>query len=219
MNQGPSGLNSGKIISFVVVIVCVLSTIWYTMSYIGTETQNMYDNIYICIGSFISALGTVFLGYISISQSNKSYELSEELAQLTQTEYLPVFSITRIEAKKYENCQKNDTDALTLNTSYVTSTPRKCSSYMISLKNEGYLPITQITVSHDKLDKRYYKNAKADLYLARNESIQIDVCTVGQFDNNELVIKAENIAGYEFSLKITLKIEEDVVTGYFCKMC
>ena len=208
----------GTIIIGTIIIGCLLSTRWYVVSYVGLEKQNMYDNIYIGIASFISALGTVFLGCISIQQSSKSYYLSEKLAKLTRTEYLPIFSIEHIKAKKYDRCNKNNSNTITLNTCHIMSTPDKCSSYIISLKNDGCLPITKITVSHNKSNKQGYQDAEKELYLARNESMLIDVCTVDRFDNNELVIKAENIAGYEFSLKISISIVDNVVKSWFCRM-
>lgn len=211
-------LKASKIIICTIIIVCLLSTCWYVVSYVSLEKQNMYDNIYIGIASFITALGTVFLGYISILQSSKSYDLSEKLAQLTRTEYLPVFSVEHIEAKKYEWCNKNNPDTITLNTCDVTSAPKKCSSYTIWVKNDGHLPITKITVSHNKIDKRCYQDAQKELYLARNEGALIDICTVDHFDDDELIIKTENVAGYEFSLKITISIMDGVVKSWFCRM-
>ena len=200
-------------IYLVVIIVLLLGLIVpiliYTVFYTGNDPQNLYDNILVYFGAYVSFSGTIVLGTISVIQARIAHQQNDRLMRLSETEYLPIVSIQSVKKRQYENCtidfDESEPMFSTIRTCRVDATPPKCTGIVVELKNEGKLPICKVCAVIDKYNKHFYQDGNESLYIAPGQTSFLNICTVDNLGTDKIRLVVTNISGYEIQIEIRLK--------------
>lgn len=103
-------------------------------------------------GSYISFLGTIVLGTVSVWQSGKAYKINEQLQKLQQAEFISIVYARKVVYEKRSSSDTNFTNRRNMDISATFDLKSdKCKSeecyYIdIELKNDSKYPIVEMNV-------------------------------------------------------------------------
>ena len=208
-----------KVLTTLIVIVFVLLLIIPILVYVFASphqnTDELPSTILLYFGSYIAFLGTMSLSVVSIIQTNIANKQNDRLLHISEAEFIPVISIHSVRQENYKYCVQKiksgkDIPLKNIMTCNVDCTPDDCSAIILEIHNVSKYPISEIQVAIDKYDKHYYRDGKVSTYIAPNQSQCYNICTVGSFGTDKILLTITNTV--EYQIKVELDVT-DILKG------
>ena len=122
-------------------------------------------------GAVLTYIGTTLVSAVAIYQSEKANQLSEQVYQLSERDYYPIFAIKEVAKIALCRCDYDETTHERIlkdraRFCNVDATPEHCVGYQLCIKNFSNYPITAVTFSTT------YKVGRTRLPETLTESIE-----------------------------------------------